>query len=38
YFGGLTVEEAAEVIGVSPRTVKREWVTARNWLLGEMSR
>ena len=37
YFGGLTVEETAEVIGISPRTVKREWATAKNWLLGELS-
>jgi RNA polymerase sigma factor (TIGR02999 family) len=32
FFGGLDVEEAAEVMGVSPRTVKREWQTARAWL------
>ena len=32
YFGGLTVEETAEVIGVSPATVKREWAMARAWL------
>ena len=38
YFGGLTVEETAEVIGASPRTVKREWAAAKNWLLGELSR
>jgi RNA polymerase sigma factor (TIGR02999 family) len=31
-FGGLTVEETAEVLGVSPRTVKREWSMARAWL------
>jgi len=37
FFGGLTVEEAAEVIGVSPRTVKREWAAAKVWLLGELS-
>ena len=36
FFGGLTVEEAAEVVGVSPRTVKREWAAAKAWLLGEM--
>ena len=29
YFGGLTVGETAEALGVSPRTVRREWVTAR---------
>lgn len=32
YFAGLTVEEAAEVLGVSPATVKRDWVAARAWL------
>ena len=31
-FGGLTVEETAEALGVSPRTVKREWSTAKAWL------
>jgi DNA-directed RNA polymerase specialized sigma24 family protein len=29
YFGGLSIEEAAEVLGTSPATVKREWSTAR---------
>lgn len=32
YFGGLTIEESASVIGVSPRTVRREWEAARLWL------
>ena len=32
YFGGLTVEEAAEAVGVSPATVKRQWAMARAWL------
>ena len=36
FFGGLTVEEAAEVVAVSPRTIKREWAAAKAWLLGEM--
>jgi RNA polymerase sigma factor (TIGR02999 family) len=36
YFGGLTEEETAEVLGVSSRTVKREWQFARAWLLKEM--
>jgi RNA polymerase sigma-70 factor, ECF subfamily len=31
-FGGLTVEETAEVLNISPRTVKREWSMARAWL------
>ncbi len=37
FFGGLTVEETAEVLGISPRTVKREWSVARAWLHGEIS-
>jgi RNA polymerase sigma factor (TIGR02999 family) len=32
YFGGLTVEEVAEVMGSSPATVKRQWALARAWL------
>jgi RNA polymerase sigma factor (TIGR02999 family) len=32
FFGGLSVEEAAEVIGISTATVKREWNVARAWL------
>ena len=32
YFGGLTVEETAEVLGSSPATVKRHWALARAWL------
>jgi DNA-directed RNA polymerase specialized sigma24 family protein len=32
YFGGLTVEETAEVVGVSPATVKRQWTVARAYL------
>ena len=35
-FGGLNVEETAEVLGISPSTVKREWATARLWLLQQM--
>jgi len=37
YFGGLTIEETAEVISVSPATVKREWTMARAWLEQEIS-
>ena len=37
FFGGLSVEEAAEVLKVSPITVKRDWSTARAWLYREMS-
>ena len=36
FFGGLTVEETAEVLKVSPRTVKREWNLARAWLYCEL--
>ena len=32
FFGGLTVEEAADALGVSPKTVKRDWALARAWL------
>lgn len=32
YFGGLTIEETAEVVELSPATVKREWAMARAWL------
>jgi RNA polymerase sigma-70 factor (ECF subfamily) len=32
YFGGLSIEETAEVVGVSPMTVKRDWAMARAWL------
>jgi RNA polymerase sigma factor (TIGR02999 family) len=37
FFGGLTIEETAEVMGTSPATVKREWTTARAWLYRELS-
>jgi RNA polymerase sigma factor (TIGR02999 family) len=37
YFGGLTVEETAETLGVSPRTVKRDWAVALAWLRAELS-
>ena len=33
YFGGLSIEETAETLEVSPATVKREWVFAKAWLL-----
>jgi RNA polymerase sigma factor (TIGR02999 family) len=36
FFGGLSIEETSEVLGVSPATVKREWSTARAWLHHEM--
>jgi RNA polymerase sigma factor (TIGR02999 family) len=37
WFGGLSIEEAAEVLEVSPATAKREWRTARAWLRRELS-
>jgi RNA polymerase sigma factor (TIGR02999 family) len=37
YFGGLTIEETAEVLGVSPVTVKRDWAIARAWLYRELA-
>jgi RNA polymerase sigma-70 factor (ECF subfamily) len=36
YFAGLTVEETAELLGRSPRTVKREWRVAKAWLYREL--
>jgi RNA polymerase sigma factor (TIGR02999 family) len=36
FFGGLSIEETAEVLGVSAATVKRRWATARAWLKREM--
>lgn len=37
FFGGLNVQEASEVLKVSPRTVMRDWNLARAWLLREMA-
>ena len=37
FFGGLSVEETAEVLKVSPQTVTRDWKTAKVWLLRELS-
>ena len=36
YFAGLTVEETAEAVGISPRTVKRDWAMASAWLRSEL--
>ena len=36
FFGGLSVEESAKVLGTSPRTVEREWTFARAWLREEL--
>jgi RNA polymerase sigma factor (TIGR02999 family) len=38
FFGGLTIEEAAEALGISPATVKRDWKMARAWLSREMKK
>jgi len=38
YFGGLSIEQTAHVLGVSPATVKRHWMTARVWLHNQISR
>jgi RNA polymerase sigma-70 factor, ECF subfamily len=37
FFGGLTVEETAAALGVSPATVKREWALAKGWLYRELT-
>lgn len=37
YFGGLTIEETAAALDISPATVKRDWSMARAWLRSEMS-
>jgi RNA polymerase sigma factor (TIGR02999 family) len=38
FFGGLTVDETADVLNVSPETVMRDWKTAKAWLLREIRR
>jgi RNA polymerase sigma factor (TIGR02999 family) len=38
FFGGLTVQETADVLKVSPETAMRDWKTAKAWLLRELSR
>ena len=38
FFGGMSIEETAAAIGVSPRTVKRDWTLAQAWLQREMQR
>ena len=37
YFGGLSIEETAQALGISPATVKRDWRVARAWLHRELS-
>jgi RNA polymerase sigma factor (TIGR02999 family) len=38
FFGGMSIEETAEIVGVSVTTVKREWATARAWLRREVGK
>jgi RNA polymerase sigma factor (sigma-70 family) len=38
FFAGLSIEETALVVGVSPATVKRDWAVARAWLYRELAR
>ena len=38
FFGGLSIEETAEALGISPATVKRDWTTAKTWLHHELTR
>jgi RNA polymerase sigma factor (TIGR02999 family) len=37
FFGGLSIEETAQIVNISPATTKREWATARLWLHQAMS-
>ena len=37
YFGGLSIEETAEILGISQETVKRDWKMAKAWLFGELT-
>ena len=37
YFGGLSIEETAEVLGISPETVKRDWKMAKAWLFAALT-
>ena len=36
YFAGLSIQEAADALGISPATAKRHWVYARSWLYGKL--
>jgi RNA polymerase sigma factor (TIGR02999 family) len=36
FYGGLSVEDAAKVLDISPKTVKREWTVAKAWLYGDL--
>ncbi|MBV8905286.1 MAG: sigma-70 family RNA polymerase sigma factor [Acidobacteriia bacterium] len=37
YFGGMSLEEVAEALGVSPETAKRDWKLARAWLYSQLA-
>jgi len=37
FFGGLTIEETAEALSLSPATIKREWISAKAWLYHELA-
>jgi DNA-directed RNA polymerase specialized sigma24 family protein len=37
YFGGLSSDEAAEALGISPETARRDWKAAKAWLFRELS-
>lgn len=37
FFGGLSIDETSQVLGISPATVKREWTTARTWLYDQLA-
>jgi RNA polymerase sigma factor (TIGR02999 family) len=37
FFAGLSIEDTAEIMGMSPATVKRDWITARAWLLQQLT-
>jgi RNA polymerase sigma factor (TIGR02999 family) len=38
YFGGLSVEETADILHISPETVSRDWKMAKTWLFRELTR
>lgn len=38
FFAGLSIDECAQVLGISPATVKREWTMAKNWLRDELAK
>ncbi len=38
FFAGMTIAESAEVLGISPATVHRDWITAKAWLFDQVSR